>query len=306
MDDLCAVVVCHNGGRWLDAALRSLDKHAGGLALDVVVVDNGSDGSAAEVERNWPAVRVIRCPGQGFSHAKNRALESATARYALFLHAEMEVLEGSIGALLADLDQRPKVGLVGARQLRSDGGLAFTIRRFPSGLHMLAEALGAERLPWLRRMLGERQHDAREYDRERACDWTSGFLLVRSSALETVGWFDERFFLFSDETDLCWRLRRAGWRVIHSPRITVRRHERDRHQEARLEAQVAYARMQFARKRFPRVAVEYRWALVLRYGLRVGLYSLGQRKGEGGRRAARAALRTVLRGRDPLDERSAF
>lgn len=306
MDDLCAVVVCHNGRRWLDAALNSLHKHAGGLALDVVVVDNGSDGSAEEVERNWPAVRVIRCPGRGFSHARNQALEAATARYALFLNADMEVLEGSIGALLAALDQRPEVGLVGARQLRSDGTLAFTIRRFPSGLHILAEALGAERLPWLSRVLGEREHDLRAYDRERLCDWTSGFLLVRGSALEAVGWFDERFFLFSDETDLCWRLRRAGWQVIHSPRITVRRHERDRHENARLEAQVAYARMQFARKRFPRVAAEYRWALALRYSLRVGLYSLGRRKGEDGRRAARAALRTVLRGQDPLDERSAF
>lgn len=306
MDDLCAVVICHDGRRWLDAALSSIHKHAGGLALDVVVVDNGSDGSAEEVERHWPAVRVIRCPGQGFSHAKNQALQTAASRYVLFLNADMEVLEGSIGALVGDLDQRPEIGLVGARQLRSDGGLAFTIRRFPSGLHTLAEALGAERLPWLRRVLGEREHDIRQYDRERVCDWTSGFILIRGSALETVGWFDERFFLFSDETDLCWRLRWAGWRVIHSPRITIRRHERDRHEDARLEAQVAYARMQFARKRFPWVAAEYRWALALRYALRVGLYSLGRHKAEGGRRAARAALRTVLRGRDPLDESSAF
>jgi N-acetylglucosaminyl-diphospho-decaprenol L-rhamnosyltransferase len=306
VDDLCAVVVCHDGRRWLDAALSSIEKHAGGLALDVVVVDNGSDGSAAEVERNWPAVRVIRCPGRSFSHAKNQALETAAARYALFLNADIEVLEGSIGALVADLDQRPDIALVGARQLRGDGELALTIRRFPSGLHMLAEALGAARLPWLRRVLGEREHDVRQYDRERLCDWTSGFMLVRGTSLDAVGWFDERFFLFSDETDFCWRLRRAGWKVIHSPRITVRRRERDRRESTWMEAQVAYARMQFARKRFPPVAVEYRWVLALRYALRIGLYSLGSRKEEGRRRAARAALRTVLRGQDPLDERSAF
>jgi len=306
VDDLCVVVVCHDDRSRLDTALTSIGKHAGGLALDVVVVDTGGDGSASEVERRWPNVRTIRCAGQGFAHAKNRALETAKAPYVLFLSAEMEVLEGSIGALLADLDRRPKVALVGARQLRSDGELAFTIRRFPSGIHMLAEALGAERLPWLRSVLGERELDVRQYDRERVCDWTSGFMLVRGAALEMVGWFDERFFLYSDETDLCWRLRRASWEVIHSPRITVRRHEGDRRENARLEAQAAYARMQFARKRFPWIAAEYRWALALRYALRLGRYSLGRHEGAGRRQAARAALRTVLRGRDPLDERSAL
>lgn len=138
--DLCAIVVCHNGRRWIDSSLASLLKHAGGLALDLVVVDSGTDGSAEYVEKRFQDVRVIRCPSRGFGYAKNRALETTNSRYVLFLNADMEILEGSLGALIAILDNRPDVALAGARQLRCDGTLAPSIRRFPSGAHMLAEA----------------------------------------------------------------------------------------------------------------------------------------------------------------------
>jgi N-acetylglucosaminyl-diphospho-decaprenol L-rhamnosyltransferase len=306
MDDLCVVIVSHNGRRWLTDTLASVHKHGGGLELDVVVVDSGSDGSAEEVEREWPDVRVLRCPSRGFAYAKNLALETACARYLLFLNAEMEVLEGSLGALIANLDERPDIAVAGARQLRDNGSLALTIRRFPSSHHIVAEALGVQRLPWLGRMLGEREVDTRMYDGEQVCEWTSGFMLVRAVALELQGWFDERFYLLSDETDFCWRLRRAGWKVIHTPRITVRRHERDHEENTVLEAQAAYGRMQFARKRFPWVASEYRWALALHYALRMWRHSRGRGEGKPRKRAARAALVTVLRGRNPADERSSL
>lgn len=269
MHDLCAVLVCRNDRSRLDAALLSLLEHASGLALDVVVVDVGNDGSADQVEERFLDVRVIRCPGQSPGYAKNRALETASARYVLFLEANMEILDGSLGALMSALDYRPDVALAAGRQFHGDGSPAPGIRRFP-------------------------------------CEWTSGFMLVRGAALDNVGWFDERFSLRSDEIDLCWRLKRARWEIIETPRVTIRCHDRQTTESARLEAEAAYARVQFARKHFPRVAAEYRWALALRYALRLGRYSLSRRYGSDRRRAARAALAAVLRGRPPLDEQSAL
>jgi GT2 family glycosyltransferase len=305
VDDLCVVVVCHDDRQWVDEALAAVSRHTGGLALDLVVVDNGSDGAAEHVEAGHPDVRVIRGRGESFGRVKNRALEEASARYVLFLRADMEILEGSFGGLISILDDRPKVALVGGRQLHPDGTLARSIRRFPSSMHMLADALEVERLFGAGRLLGERKLDAGLYDRERACEWTSGFMLVRGAALDKTGWFDERFPFLSEEADLCWRLKRAGWEVIYTPHLTVRRHSGDRRENARLEADAAYARMLFARKHFPRVAAEYRWALALRYALRVGRYSLSRRYEKNRRQAALAALATVLRGRVPLDGRSA-
>jgi N-acetylglucosaminyl-diphospho-decaprenol L-rhamnosyltransferase len=306
MHEVCAIVVSHNGKRWLDAALGTLLERAGDVDLEVVLVDNGSDGSAAHVERRFESVRTLRCENRGFGHANNQALKVADARYVLFINPDTEVLEGTIADLVEVLDRRPEVALAGARQLRVDGSLAPSIRRFPSAPNMLAEAFGVERIPGVRRAFGERELDLREYERERPCDWTSGsFMLARWAALEQVGWFDERFFLYSEETDLCWRLKRAGWEVVHLPQLTIRHHESDHNENAALEAQAAYARMQFARKHFPDAAVDYRWALGLRYALRVGAYSLRSRAPSGRRQAARAALRTVIKGRPPFGEQPA-
>jgi N-acetylglucosaminyl-diphospho-decaprenol L-rhamnosyltransferase len=301
MHDVCAIVVSHNGKRWLETALSSLYAHSGEVDLDVVVVDNGEDGSAEYVEQRFRRARTVRCENRGFGHANNRGLEIADARYVLFINPDTEVREGTLADLVAELDRQPQVGLAGARQLRRDGSLAPSIRRFPSAPNMLAEALGIERIPGARRRFGERELDPREYERQRPCDWTSGsFMLARAAALEDAGDFDERFFLYSEETDLCWRLKQRGWEVVHMPQLTICHYEDDRRGSAQLEAQAVYSRMQFARKHFPDAAADYRWAMGLRYALRIGLYSLRGRRQSPQRLGASAALSTVIHGDAPF------
>jgi N-acetylglucosaminyl-diphospho-decaprenol L-rhamnosyltransferase len=301
MHDVCAIVVSHNGKRWLDTALSSLYAHSGEIDLDVVVVDNGDDGSAAYVEGRFPEARTLRCENRGFGHANNRGLETADARYVLFLNPDTEFLSGRLEQMVAAFDQRPELGLAGVRQLRDDDSLAPSIRRFPSRSNALAEALGVERFGAARRRFGERELDLASYERETPCDWTSGsFMFVRGEALEDVGWFDERFFLFSEETDLCWRLKESGWEIVHMPDLTIRHYEQEHWQNARLEAQSAYARMQFARKNLPGEAAGYRRALALRYGLRVLACSLPGRQKPQRRRAARAALTAALDEQPPF------
>jgi len=288
MHDVCAIIVSHNGKRWLDACLGSLFGAARDIDLDVVVVDNGSDGSVAYVEERFPDARTISCDNRGFGAANNRGLETADARYVLFLNPDTEFLGGSLVELVAALDHRPHIGLAGVRQVGEEGALAPSMRRFPSTVNMLAEALAVERIPLLRCFLGERILSPGRYAREGRCDWTSGsFMLARAEALRACGGFDERFFLFSEETDLCWRFKAAGWEVAHLPQVTIRHYESERSVTPRMEAQSAYARLQFARKHFTRVA-PYRLSMALRYGLRTR------------RQAARAALETVLKEEPPL------
>jgi len=293
MHDVCVIIVSHNGKRWLDAALSSLFASAGGLDLDVVVVDNGGDGSAAHVEEHFPRARTITCQNRGFGAANNEGLATADARYVLFLNPDTEFLSGNLAELIAVMDRRPGVGLVGVRQVGGAGELAPSMRRFPSTTNMVAEALAVEKVPLLRRFFGERVLDPRRYDRESACDWTSGsFMLVRGQAVRVCGGFDERFFLFSEETDLCWRLRRGGWGIVHLPLVTIRHFESKRSASPLMEAQAAYARLQFARKHFSRVS-PYRWAMALRYALRAGLPA-GRGRDQRRREAGRAALAAVI------------
>jgi GT2 family glycosyltransferase len=299
--DVCAIIVSHNSREWLDAALGSLAAHAGEVSLEAVVVDNGDDGAGEYAASRFPFVRAVRCENRGFGHANNRGLEIADARFVLFLNPDTEFVAGDLDALVTAMERMPDVGLVGVRQVSGDDSLALSMRRFPSVPRAFAEALPIERLPLARRLFGERVLDPYDYEHIVECDWTSGSaMFVRSAAIENTGGFDERFFLFSEETDLCWRIHWDGWRIVHVPDVTIRHHEQEHRANPRLWAQSAYARLQFARKnlRCPRA---YRVALALRYGLRLCLYSLPGKRGEVGcRDASRAAFLAVVHERAPL------
>src|SRR5262249_6260020 len=148
--------------------------------------------------------------------------------------------------------------------------LSPTMRRFPNALRALGEALTAERWAMRPSWLGECELDLSLYDAERECDWTVGaYMLARREALFGAGVMDERFFLFSDEPDLCLRIRRAGWRVIHSPAMTIVHHAGKAGAKPRLFAQEVLARRIYARKHFaPAHRMLYVGALIARYGLR--------------------------------------
>jgi N-acetylglucosaminyl-diphospho-decaprenol L-rhamnosyltransferase len=296
--DLAVVVVSHADAAWLPACLRSLAARAGELRLEVVVVENGpGEETEALLARDFPGVRAIRTENRGFAHGSNVGLLACPdARYALLLNPDTEVLEGELAALVRWLDEHPGVGAAGVRQVDGEGRLLFTIRRFPSPLRALGEALGAERLPFARAPLTERELDPRAYERVTECDWTVGsFLLLRRDALLAAGLLDERLFLYSDEPDLCLRIRRAGWRVVHLPLVTIAHHHRPARSSERGEAQAAVSRAIYARKHLaPPARAAFLAAVCLRHALRA------LAPGPPGRRAAaRAALATLLGRREP-------
>jgi GT2 family glycosyltransferase len=196
---------------------------------------------------------------------------TCNARYVLFLNPDTEILEGTFGDLVRLMDERPSVGLVGCRQITGEGRLDTTIRYFPNVLRALGDAVSAERLPGRRpRWLGEREVDPRAYDREFSCDWTSGsFMLARREALESAGCFDERFFMYSDETDLCRRIKTAGWEIRHLPQMTILHHDRKAGIKPHIESLGAVTRMMYARKYFSPAHRGLYWiAVLLRHLLR--------------------------------------
>lgn len=301
MHDLAIIVVSTNEARWLTPCLETVLAHVGDADVDVVVADNEStDGTRELVEDRFPEVRVVTCANHGFSHANNRGWKTCDARYALFLNPDTEILDGTFGELVAAMDARPEVGLVGVKQVTADGQLFPTIRRAPHALRTLAEAVGSERFPVRSRWLGERELDLDLYERELNCDWTSGsFMLARREALESAGLLDERFFIYSEETDLCHRIRKTGWEVRHLPNMTIIHHAQKAGVNPKMEAQAAYARRQFAGKNFGAVhRLAYLSALGLRHALRAAYISRDRDLARQRREASRRALRTLV-GLDP-------
>jgi GT2 family glycosyltransferase len=297
MDDLAIIVVSTNEANWLRPCLTSVLEHRGECSLDVVVADNEStDGTSELVETEFPEARVVRCSNRGFAHANNQGLMTCNARYALFLNPDTEVLEGTFEGLVRALDARPEVGLAGVRQLTADGELHPTIRRFPNAMRAFWEAMGSERFPFQAPWLGERELDLRRYEQEVDCDWTSGsFMVARREALESAGFMDERFFIYSEEPDLCLRMKKAGWGIRHLPTMTILHHAGKAGLSPKIAAQDAYARRQHARKHF---SAAHRLAYFAALGFGFVIRTLGPDPTAGpstGRRvAARAGMRVLL------------
>jgi N-acetylglucosaminyl-diphospho-decaprenol L-rhamnosyltransferase len=295
---LSVIIVSANSAHWLRPCLTTVYERAGDVELDVVVVAAGcSDETVPLVEQDFPEARTISCPNRGFAYANNCGLRTVQADWVLFLNPDTEILEGSFAELLDRLGPRSTVGLVGVRQLTSDGEVYPTIRRFPNAIRSLFEALASERFPFRASWLGERELDLRVYERDVACDWTSGsFMLVRWETLQSAGFMDERFFLYCEETDLCLRIKQAGWEIRHVPYLTILHHADKAGWNPRLDAQAAYAKRQYFEKHLPPLhRLSATAALVLGYALRSVLGS-----GEPGRQASsRAALSTLIGRRPP-------
>ncbi len=264
--DLAIVIVSTNEAQWLQPCLSTVFAHAGAATLQVIVVDNAStDGTRELVESRFPQALVVNSTNGGFAHGNNRGLERADARYSLLLNPDTEVIDGTFGDLVAFLDARPEIGLAGVRQVTADGALSPTIRRFPSVTRAFGEALFSERWPVHPAWAGERVLDLDAYEREGECDWTSGsFMIVRHETLLGVGLLDERYFLQSEEPDLCLRIKRAGWQVRHLPQMTIVHHAGKAGIQPRMVAQSAYARKQYARKYFGPV---HRWLYLSALGM---------------------------------------
>jgi N-acetylglucosaminyl-diphospho-decaprenol L-rhamnosyltransferase len=299
--DLAIVIVSTNEAKWLEPCLSTVLAAAGDASLDVVVVDNEStDGTADLVRGKFPAARIVDSANHGFSHANNRGAATCEARYTLFLNPDTEIVDGNFGDLVAAMDARPEVGLVGVRQLTGDGELWPTVRYFPSVSRALGEAFASERWPRRGRWAGERELDLGLYDREIDCDWTSGsFMMCRREALLGSGLLDERFFIYSEETDLCLRVKRAGWEIRHLPTMTIVHHAGKGGVRPKMIAQDAWSRRQYAAKHFAQpTRTAYLGAVMARHAVRAvapGWSSDARAR----REASRAAIRTLVGRAEP-------
>ncbi|HEY5287244.1 MAG TPA: glycosyltransferase family 2 protein [Solirubrobacteraceae bacterium] len=267
--DLSVIVVTHNRPELALMTLRSALAAISEITVEWLLIDSGSgDGTPQAIEDAFPDMSVQREPNIGFAAANNLGLARARGRYVLLLNPDVETDQGSYDELVATLDAQPEIGVASVVQNAPDGSLQYSIRRFPSAWLSLGEALGAARLKPLRGWR-EEKHDPACYRRESAADWLVGaFLIARAEAAAQVGGLDERFFLYSEETDWCYRFHRAGWKVVHLPGMSVTHHT-GHAPGADLSAQLSYAKILFARKHYGHLhASAIKAALALRHGLR--------------------------------------
>jgi N-acetylglucosaminyl-diphospho-decaprenol L-rhamnosyltransferase len=212
-------VVNTNGRDYLLACLQAIDRtHPPGIDHEVLVLDNASDdGSVDAVRERFPEARLFALERRtGKAENDSTLLREARGRYGLLLNEDSELREGAAGALVDALEADPGAAVAGAQLLTGEGEPTPCAWRLPDAGWALAAAVF--------------MHDSYAVqsrgDRIREVGWTqSSAMLVRREAAEQVGWLDPAFFVYSDETDFCKRLRDAGWRILFVPAARAVHHD---------------------------------------------------------------------------------
>jgi N-acetylglucosaminyl-diphospho-decaprenol L-rhamnosyltransferase len=214
------VIVSYRCGPMLRQCLQSLREHSPARRLRINVVDNASgDGTADVVRREFPDVRLIALDKNvGFSAANNLVLRETTAEYVLVLNPDTRLCGGTLDTLLHLMDANLRIGIAGCRLVQEDGTFDHAARRsFPTP----ASALGH----FLR--VGRSEHAPASLSAYRAPDVGEGpvdavngaFMLMRRAMLDEIGLFDEGYWMYMEDLDLCYRAARAGWVTWYKPSV---------------------------------------------------------------------------------------
>jgi GT2 family glycosyltransferase len=224
---LSIIIVNYNTVRLLDSCLSSLFLNKPLCEFEVVVVDNHSmDESAYLLEQKFPEVHtILEDENQGFARAANHGYSFSRGLYCLVLNPDVIILPDSIQKLWEYMDSSPEVGVVFPKLVNPDGSLQYSCRTFHTiGTIFLRRTPLGKLFPNSRVL---RDHLMMDWDHNtvREVDWAlGGCMMVRREAIPGSQLFDERFFLYFEEVDLCYRMKKTPWKVVYNPGVAVIHH----------------------------------------------------------------------------------
>lgn len=218
--DVTVIIVSWNTRDILKDCLVSVYKQTKDIIFEVIVVDNAStDGSALMVQNDFPQVILIdNSENRGFAAANNQGMHIAKGRYVLLLNSDTVILGGAIQKTLRFADHHPKVAVVGICNNDGNGKLIKNCFQFASVQNLLISTVGFHRIFPMSRLFGRERMTWWNFQSVREVDAVAGcYMLVRRKAIGSVGMMDERFFMYGEEMDWCWRFKLAGWKTLYYP-----------------------------------------------------------------------------------------
>ncbi len=213
-------IASYNTRDLLRACLKSLQarQDEGEFRGEILVVDNGSrDGSCEMVRDEFPGVQLIESGGNiGYGRANNLALERAQSEYFWILNSDTEIWPGAIARMTEFLAGNPSCGAVASRLIMPDGETQPSCARDPNLLDCLWEQTFFSRLPGVRHFCGGYTYGGDFYNHTQPMAQAAGAsILARTEVMRAVGGFDARYFMYFEDTDLCLRIRHAGWQLFY-------------------------------------------------------------------------------------------
>lgn len=221
---LSIIIVNYNSCEFLEKCLQSIRLTLEIKDAEIFVVDNNSvDGSVEMVGDNFSEAEIIANQANvGYSKAINRALKASEGQYLLILNADTIMKPGAIQTLLSFMDSNPDCGVAGPRLLYPDGQLQYSCRTFQTVKTTLFRRTVLGKIFPRSKTLRDHLMLDWDHDSEREVDWLQGsVLMVRRASLDQTGPMDERYFLYFEDVDLCYRMKNAGWKVWYVPQAEV-------------------------------------------------------------------------------------
>ncbi len=216
--DVSVVIVSFNTRELTRECIEAFEREAAGVNYEIIVVDNDSkDDSAAMIESEFPHVHLIKSDvNLGFAGGNNRGFAVAKGRYILLLNTDAFLKPNALQTALIKMDADEEIGLGGARLIGRDDSPQPSARMFPSPVNDFLILSGlSDRFP-KSKFFGRPDRTWADENESAEVDWVPGaFALIRRDALEKIGYFDEDFFLYYEEVDLCRRLKNAGYKVLY-------------------------------------------------------------------------------------------
>jgi GT2 family glycosyltransferase len=220
--ELSVLIVNFNTESHLENCLHSLFDNTCERPLEVIVVDNGStDGSLDMLERRFPQVRAVAMQENvGFARANNLAMREAKGRQLLLLNNDTLVRPGAVDTMLGIMQKRSEIGALGPLLLNEDGSVQISYGRMLSFHAEIVQKLLMARYEAGDRLI--RRYVEKRSKREAHPHWVSGAcMMLRADMLSETGLFDENIFMYTEDVDLCQRIRKAGYKVLYTPEAEI-------------------------------------------------------------------------------------
>ena len=223
--ELSIVILSFNTKKLLRECLVSLEKVKNEANFEIIVVDNSSsDGSADMVKRVFPNVKLIKnTKNLGFAAGNNSAQSFCKGELVLFLNSDTLVKKNTLKQTVKYINKKKKTGAVTCKIILPDGSLDKDARRsFPTPWVALTHFSGLDRLFPKSKTLSKYWYGYMSPDQVHEVDVLQGaYFMTRKEILDDIGWFDEDYFLDGEDIDLCWRIKKNGWKVTYYPKVSI-------------------------------------------------------------------------------------
>lgn len=221
--DLSIIVVSYNTKKLLVSCISSIRRYTKGLNYEILVVDNGSSDGSQEAIRKIKGVRpILNTENLGFAAANNQGIRLAQSRYILLLNSDTKLHENSLSKMVTWMDKHKEVGISSCMLLNPDRSIQETGGHFPNLLRVFLWAAFLDDLPVIPNVFGSYHPHGSLYKKEQQLDWVTGaFFLIRGKVIKDAGLLDEKFFMYVEEVDYCFRAKKKGWQVFYVPTASI-------------------------------------------------------------------------------------